>query len=273
MTRKITIVLISILWPISLFFSNTNSDFTRYIIPTIIVAFSLFLYDRKFKYYSLPILAIPVFEPKLAIIPLIYFLVSIFFKKSKQAFVYIILSLAVVFVFWKPFFGQTIFKFDYQAGQQIIQKSNLYHSIPLARTFQNKLRIPLDKFSNNFFSILDPNNYFFGFMPRQILIDNQNLNKFPFIAIVFFLAGLFGINSIKRKDFIIPIIIASIINLSILIAFDRQDFVLFIPILFVIIHGISILETRNKKITNLLLIFTLIFTIPEIIRTIVQSKK
>ncbi len=266
MVKKIAIISIAIFWPLFLFSANTFPDFIRYIIPSLLIVISLFLYDKKFKYYFLPILVIPVVEPKLALLPAIYFLINLIVKKDKSFFKYLVISIIILGIFWKPFFGQTILKFDYEASQLAIQKSHLYNSIPLARTFQNKLRAPLDKLSNNFFSIIDPNNYFFGFAPRQINLDNQNLNKFPFIAIIFMIAGLINLETLKRKNLILPLFVASILNLSLLGIFDRQDFVLFIPIFLLIVHGVNITEKKNKKLSILILLMTIIFAIPEILK-------
>lgn len=266
MIKKIAITLIAILWPLSLFFSNIFPDFIRYITPSLLIIISLFLYDKKFKYYLLPILAIPIAEPKLAILPILYFLINWIIKRDKSFFKYLATSIIILGIFWRPFFGQTILKFDYEAGQLAIQKSHLYHSIPLARIFQNKARVPLDKLSNNFFSIIDPNNYFFGFAPRQIQLDNQNLNKFPFIAIIFIILGLVNLETLKRKDLILSLLIASIINLSLLGIFDRQDFVLFTPVFLLIVHGVNVLEKKNKKLSILILLMTILSAIPEILR-------
>lgn len=266
MIKKIAIILIAILWPLSLFSSNTFPDFTRYVIPTLLVGSTIFLYDKKFKYYFLPILAIPVFEPKLALVPALYFLLNLIIKKNKFWIKYFLIALAILVFFWRPFFGQTIIKFDYEARQQIIRDSHLYNSIPLARIFQNKARIPLDKLSDNFFALTDPNNYFFGFAPRQIIVDNQNLNKFPFLTIVFLVIGLINLEALKRKDLILPLLAAGILNLSLLGAFDRQDFILFVPVFLLIAHGLNVLEEKSKKLALFALIMTIIFAIPEILR-------
>lgn len=271
--RKLAFISILALWPISLLFSNTTANFIHYITPTALLSISLFLYDKKFKYYFVPIFAIPFADPKLAVIPLIYFLTNLILKKNKSYLICTIISLVILAVVWKPFIGQTIFRPDYELGQQAIQKSNLYHSIPLARIFQNKARIPMDKFSSNFFSLIDPNNYFFGFMPRQILIDNQNLNKYPFIALVFIIYGLINIESLKRKDFILTILSAGIINLSLLGVFDRQDFILFIPLALIIIHGINRMDKNHKTLSKLLQIIMILFAVPEILRTFIEFRK
>lgn len=273
MIKKISIALVLIFWPLSLLFSNTFPDFVRYLVPTLLVIFCLFLYDKKLKYYFLPVIAIPLVEPKLALLPLLFFLISFIVKKDKSLVKYILVSLVILVFFWKPFFGQTIFKFDYQASQLALQKSHLYNSIPLARVFQNKARIPLDKLSGNFFSLIDPNNYFFGFAPRQIVVDNQNLVKLPFIAVVFIIIGLVNLNTLKRKDFLLILFISSIFTLSLLTAFDRQDFILFLPISLITIHGIEVLYKKRENLTKIILLLMIIFAIPEIIRIIALTGK
>src|SRR5258708_34270 len=143
--KKLAAVLILITWPISLFLNNTFKDFISYLLPFL--------------------------NPKFAIFPLIFVLIYFRFKKP----LLILISVIILILFAKPFYGQTIFITNNDAKQQLIQKGNLYNSILLARLFKNKVHIPLDKSTSNLFALIHPNNYFFGFAPRQIAFDNQNL--------------------------------------------------------------------------------------------------
>ncbi len=254
------------MWPLSLFFANTQSDFLRYILPSILIYATIFLFQRKYNYFYIPIFGISFIEPKFAILPLL-FLIIYFNKKLLKA---LVISIVVLIIFWKPFFGQTIFTFDYSAQQQIIQKSNLYNSVLLARTFQNKPRVIIDKFTNNFIALTDPNNYFFGFHPRQIMVDNQNLNKFPFLSLVFMLFGLYKIKKLPDKKMALALLTSTILNLSILKNFDRNDFILWIPIALIILYGISIFEEKQKNNSKVSYILFLIFTIPQIIRVFIE---
>ena len=238
MLKKIAVVLILITWPISLFVNNTFKDFLSYIFP--------------------------FFNPKFAILPLIFVLIYFHFKKP----VLIIVSVLILILFLKPFFGQTIFITDRDSQQQIIQKGNLYNSVFLARLFQNKARIPLDKFTNNFFSLTDPNNYFFGFAPRQITVDNQNLKKFPFLSLPFLLVGLYYFTKQKHWKLISAVLIAIIINLSLLTNFDRNDFILWIPLSLVIFHGLNIFSKRFKYAKYFRATFIL-FSVIEILRILI----
>src|SRR5258706_7245446 len=106
MLKKITIGLVLLFWPLSLFLANTFHNFLNYIFP--------------------------VFQPKFAILPLIFILLN--FKKKYLK--YLVLSIILLIILWKPFFGQTIFKFDYEKGQQVIQRSQLYPNVYLARISQ-----------------------------------------------------------------------------------------------------------------------------------------
>ncbi len=234
MLRKIAIFIILIFWPLNLFLNNTFTNFFHYVFP--------------------------LFEPKFAILPLIFVIFYFGFKKPKL----LLVSIVFLLLFFKAFFGQTVFRFDYEANQQILQKQNLYPTIFMARVFQNKLRIPFDKISNNFFALTDPNNYFFGYAPRQITVSNQNLKKFPFLALPFLILGIYHFKNIRYKKVVLVFLIAAIFNLSLLTNFDRNDFVLWLPLALVVIHGTNYL--KNK----LYYFVFLVFAIPELIRIFIS---
>lgn len=235
MQRKIITLLILIVWPLSLYLNNTSSDFAKYIFPFI--------------------------EPKFAILPLVF--VLIFYKFNRPLL--IIVSILILIIFFKSFFGQTIFTKDYEAGQLVIQKQHLYNSVILARIFQNKPRIILDKFTNNFFAIADPNNYFFGFAPRQITVDNQNLKKFPFLSLPFLIIGLLNLKKLKGYKLLLSFLVSSVFCLSLLKNFDRHDFILWIPLSLIIIHGLKIFSNSNFKFKK---VYVLLFIICGSIETI-----
>lgn len=158
---------------------------------------------------------------------------------------------------------RTVFHQDYQAEQRILDKINLYPSVLFARVYQNKARIYLDKISNNLFALTDLNNYFFGFHPRQI-IGNQNLKKFPFVSIIFFLAGIYAFNKLKRKKFILQLSVFSLIYLVLLDNFDRIDILLWLPLSLIILGGLEIVSV--SKYWKYTVTAFWIFTIPQVIR-------
>lgn len=236
MLRKIGIFLILITWPLFLFVNNTFKDFTHYLLPL---------------------------DPKFAILPLLFVLIYFQFKKPKL----LLISLIPLIIFFRPFFGQSIFTFDYQSQQKILQEQKLYPNIFTARLFQNKLQIPVTKFENNFFALIDPNNYFFGFAPRQISLDNQNLKKFPFLSLPFLLVGLYFIKNFKHKKILLSFLFAAIINLSLVTNFDRNDFILWLPLSIIIIYGLSVFD-KNFKYAKYYQIIFIVFACFEITRII-----
>ncbi|OGM25323.1 hypothetical protein A2715_04730 [Candidatus Woesebacteria bacterium RIFCSPHIGHO2_01_FULL_39_32] len=259
-------------WPLSLFLANTPSDFLSYFLPVIFILLSFLIYKKQWNFYQIPILFIPIVEPKLTLFPVVFLLTDLIFgHREKTKIIFLIISTILLFVFWKPLWGQTIFIKDYEARQEVIRDTQLYPSIFLARTFHNKARIIVDKFIFNFFALTDPNNYFFGFAPRQI-VNNQNLVKFPFFAIVFVFYGLFFIRKAENKKFITLVFLSSIISLSILSIFDRNDFVLWIPMALLFIHGVN-LFTKKYKFSFWILVLFIIFTIPELLRIVLQYSR
>ena len=163
---------------------------------------------------------------------------------------------------------QTIFIKDYEAQQKVIRDTQLYQSIFLARVFHNKARIVLDKFTDNFFALTDPNNYFFGFAPRQI-VGNQNLVKFPFLSLFFFLIAIYYFKDSKSNRLIAILIVTFVVLLSCLKNFDKSDFVLWVPLSLLIVNGINIVS--KLKHSQLLFLVYLLFSITELIRIIVVN--
>ena len=259
-----------VFWPLDLFFANSFGNFIKYLFPTLLLIISFILFQKQSKFYFLPILIIPLFESKLALIPfgiVVFDLLQVKIKKIPKIF--LLFSLIIFLISWKDFSGQTIFTPDYEARQAVIRKTQLYQTVFMARLFHNKARIYIDKFDDRFFALTDPNNYFFGFHPRQIVLDNQNLNKFPFAALPFVLLGIYHLVKSKDKKFIIGAFIAGIFFLSLLTISDRNDFVLWLPISLTFIHGVKQFDKRFKMSKIFFFLFIL-FSIPELIRIFVQ---
>src|SRR3989338_2551746 len=96
------------------------------------------------------------------------------------------------------YFRFSIFAPDDQATLIINAKRSVYDNDLFGRVFNNKATFIYGRFKANFFALTDPNNYFFGFHPREIVRENLNLDKFPFISLVFLLYGLYRLNLLKR---------------------------------------------------------------------------
>jgi hypothetical protein len=161
---------------------------------------------------------------------------------------------------------QSVFKNDYQGEQLVLRNTELYPDVLMARVFQNKPRIYIDKYVGNFFALTDLNNYFFALYPEPIT-GNINMFKYPFLGIVFFLAGIFYIKKSKHKKLIILIFVPAILILSCLTDFEGFDFILWIPVSLIIINGINILESKNKKLFTYFSLVFILFAIPEILRS------
>lgn len=273
LSKYITITFF-IFWPISLFLKNTFTDFLIYFFPTILFFISFELYNSKNTKFFLPLLIIPFFSAKLAPIPFVFSIFLFLFDREKYSKNFSIISLLIFVIFFKSFWGQTIFHPDYEANQLILRNINLYPSVYFARMFQNKAVVFANKLTGNFFSLIDPTNYFFAFHPRENYISNQNLDKFPYFSLVFFMVGIYNLKKIKEKKYLSLFFITCILVLSILTNFDRNDFILFIPIAIIILNGYKIF-TQNIKVffkkspkvkLKAINITYLIFTFHEFIR-------
>ncbi len=270
MAKNLAIWLGLIFWPLSLFLANTPGDFLRYIIPVFLIATSFWLFGKNRRIYLIPLLLIPLFEPKLTPLPFIAVSLDIIFWGKERLKLWILLFSLIIFALsFKGYKGQTIFVVNNDARQVVIGKTYLYPKPFLARVFQNKARIVIDRFNSNFFALVDPNNYFFGFHPREIIVDNQNLKKFPFLGAIFVLLGLFHFGKLENKHFVIVLGIASIFSLSLLTNFDRTDVILWVPLSILFVFGFDLIY-RLKKIRKIALAIYFFFAIQELLRILVS---
>lgn len=164
------------------------------------------------------------------------------------------------------FESSTIFKHDYQAEQLILRNISLYPNPLMARTFQNKARIYLDKFVKNFFVLIDPNYYFFASHPSPLPLK-LNLFKYPFPAIIYAIVGIFYFKDMVRKNLILASFLMLVVTLSTLTNFEGYEIILYIPVSLVIVHGINKFYRTNKKVFNYYAIFFIIFASAEVIRS------
>ena len=159
-----------------------------------------------------------------------------------------------------------VFKNDYQAEQLVLRNTELYPNVLMARVFENKARIYITKYTGNFFILTDLNTYYFALHPEPITGD-VNMFKYPFLDIVFFLAGIFYVAQSKHKKLIFLIFVPAILILSCLVDFEGFDFILWIPISLIIINGIEAFESKNKKLFTWFSLIFILFAIPEILRS------
>lgn len=227
----------------------------------------LYSLQKKEGLFLFPTLVIPFVQPKLALFPLLLILfLWPFVKRNKLYYLNLALSFFVLLFVLNPFKAQTIFTPDYEARQEVLREINLYPNPFLARMFQNKARIYLEKFTQNLFALSDPNNYFFRFHPREIIVSNQNLEKYPFLAIFFFLFGIFSLKKSPNKNFIVASFVAGLLSLSFLTLFDRNDFILWLPISLTVITGINELSSKKNKYVYGFFAIYILFALIQFVR-------
>lgn len=140
---------------------------------------------------------------------------------------------------------QTIFAPDYQGRQLILRNINLYPSVWLARMFQNKAIVISNKYFENLFEIIDPNYYFFGSHPREV-VGGQNYTRLPLLALFPILWFLFRSKYSKKKTFLLFFTFL-ILVLSLFTNHYIYDFVLWIFFLPMIYVGLSGCCQKNQK--------------------------
>jgi len=268
---RIMVITTSIFWPLGLFLTNNSHDFITYLTPSLLLSISFILNYKRNRYFLLPIVIIPLIDIKLTLFPLFIFLFSLFNKNIKtlqSKLFFIIIGILIIFFNRYNFQQNSVFKLEYEAKQEVLREIHLYPNPFLARTFQNKGRIVLDKLSDNFFALIDPGNYFFSFHPREGNIINQNLVKLPFLSLIPVVIGLLNIKKIKY-DFAVISLIAGVFSLSFVEIFDRSDFILWLPILIIFTNGVNILRLRQYRFIYTTFSFLFIgFSLLELLRII-----
>ena len=167
------------------------------------------------------------------------------------------------------YFRHSILAPDQEAPLIINTKRSLYPNDFVGRFFNNKATFVWGRFKANFFALTDPNNYFFGFHPREIVRENLNLDKFPFISSVFLPYAFYRFNLLKKGKFLL-IAFFVFAGLLALANFDKADFILY-PILAVfMLHGIKRMRTEKPKLFVAVAIFLVIFSSPQYLRAFVN---
>lgn len=220
-------------WPINFVLNSSLQDTIHFFLPSLLLAAALGIFQN----YSLRFIAlvslIPLINSSLLFIPAI----GLFFADRKVA--YFLIGFLMVFICyfsWKPFIGSSIFYYEHNDQQKIIWQGYVYPHRYLARLFQNKPSIYIERFLFNFFALTDIGNYFFGYQPRPI-VGNQNLQKFPFLALPVFIIGIYQC-FIKRKKLVMSLGFV-VLNLSLLKYFDKTDAILWLPLVMIMAVGLK----------------------------------
>lgn len=231
----ISAFLILIFWPLSIIISNTESWFI-YVFPALVVFVDYLLFKKNVSFHHLVLLVIPF---------------------------------TILLTSPKAFYTYSIFTPDPLKFDTLIKKINLIPNRSLSRVFENKLTVPMEKFTGNSFVFFDLNNYFFSLHPRELVRENQNLQKYSFLTIIFFLYGLFLLPKNTNIWWILNIAAISIFCLSLINNPDKYDFVLYLPISLIALNGLKQFSNNYSKLSFLCLPCFILISSIELIRIVI----
>lgn len=227
-------------WPYLLI--TTNDNWPIYVIPALVIILNYFLYKKNVPHHEYLYLLLPFIHPAYLFFSAIYWL---FNWSKKTLIVYGILTLIIAIIRFPSFYPYSIFTPDPLRFDTLIAKINLIPNRNLARIYENRFTIPLEKYSTNIFLFLDQNNYFFALHPRELIGDNQNLQKFPYWLIIFFFIGLYQLPQNKDRFWIISIFFSAVFSVSLINNPDKYDFLVFFPICLIIFSGIKYVFSKQ----------------------------
>lgn len=251
---KVLKLLVLLFWPLGFLFANSSKDLLFFFFPNIGVLVCYYLYKRANSWWAAPLLVVGVINGSLSVFPLVVALTRVLHKRRWQDLLVLLLAVVIFLYQIHNLYLGSVFKYDRDTYQQKIEQGYLYPNVLLARISQNKWTIFTGRVRFNFFALIDPNNYFFNFHPREIVRENQNLDKYPFWAIVFFAIGLFGMIERKGGEFILVVLAGLLINLSMLRSFDRYDLALYFPVSLIVVFGLG--KLRSWWIEDALIVIT-----------------
>lgn len=243
--------LVFVFWPVSFVLANLSSG-APFLFALLVILTDWLLILRKYKYHFFLYLLLPLIHPGFLLIPVLALFVTVIPKKA-SLIAYLVLLIIVSMFSFKTFFAGSILAPDLLATDTLVKKISLIPSRNLARIFYNKTTVFQQKFRSNLFMSLDTNNYFFSRHPQEI---GQNLNKFPYPAIIPFLIGLYFIFQNPNKKWIVSIFSIIIFSIAFLNDQDRFDLLLHLPISLLCFYGLRKLKDDYGSI---FLIFTAVF--------------
>ncbi|KKT40320.1 hypothetical protein A3K29_02910 [Candidatus Collierbacteria bacterium RIFOXYB2_FULL_46_14] len=244
-------ILIFVFWPFSFVLSN-RSDSVIFILAALVLLVDRFLYLRKYQYHYFTYLVLPLLHPAYLFFPIVAILFYWSDIKKMSLVIYAVFLIFISLFSWQSFYAYSIFTPDPLAFDTLNKKISLIPNRNLARIFHNKTDLFQDKFKSNVLTSLDPNNYFFALHPREIF-ENQNLHKFPFLAIVLFLIGLYLLIKSQDRLWIVSTLLAGIFSIALINNQDKFDLILYLPIALICLIGL-------RKIFTLCQAYYLIFS-------------
>lgn len=255
---KVLVVLILLFWPTGFLLANSSRDLLFFLLPNLFILASVILYRLKVGWWLLPLVGVGLMDPQLSVFPVVSMILYLYWKHDRKALMALLLATAVFLYQVGTFYSSSVFVYDRDTYQQKIEKMYLYPNVWLARIFQNKATIYVERVRFNFFALIDLNNYFFNFHPREIVGRNQNLDKYPFWAVVPFIVGLYRVagRRWRQRLFLLVVAVGLLADLSLLANFDRFDLVLYLPVSMVIAPEVK--KLRNGWTQAGLIVVTLV---------------
>ena len=244
----VSAVLMLAFWPVSFILANQDSWIPFFVALTLLLIDWL-LYLKKFKYHYFLYLLFPLIHPAFLFFPvisLIFIVISTEGKHEWRNLTLAIFTSLLIFVSlfsYKNFLAYSIFTPDPLAQDNLSKKISLIPNRNLARIYVNKTTIFQDKYKANFFKSFDLNNYYFASHPQESG-DGQNLIKFPYLALIVFLIGLYYLPENKRKYWLVSIFITATTSIAFINNQDKFDLVLLLPVFLISFYGLKkLLET------------------------------
>lgn len=260
----VSALLLGIFWPISFYLANSGSWLPFGAVVSIVVL-DWFLFLKHFEYRYFLYLLAPLIHPALLLFPFLVLLLNFKDLKKRSLIIFSVLLLAATLFTGKTFFANSIFTPDPLANDTLVKKITLIPNRKFARIFENKTTIFQDKLKSNFFLSVDLNNYFFALHPQES-VDNQNLTKYPTLALIPFLTGLYYIFEDKRKKWIINTFLAGVFAIAFINNLDRYDVVFMLPISLICFYGLKKIYLSKNLISGLFSLLYFPFTLFELLR-------
>jgi len=155
---------------------------------------------------------------------------------NKKKIIWFGVAVVLFGLYLLPVYRTNFIKPNDMAEVERDQKIKSIKSIFLARAFYNKYQPYYGKFIGNSMALVDINNYFFGFHPREGEGGYKLDLKFPFFGVIFLVIGFLKLNIEEFGYFGWWIVI--ILMLSGMNNFAGYDFVLIGPILWLMTRSI-----------------------------------
>lgn len=267
--KTIFILLTIVLWPIELIVNNHINELFPIFMCILIFLICWIMYLRGNKKYIFILLLLPIININLIFFPVVYGLYNLITNKNKTDIIFLGVAILITLILFKSFYSKSVFIFNELDIYILNTKRGLTGLNLFSKFLYNKFTLGLDKFFRNFFSIVDLNNYFFSFHPRESVIVNLNLTKFSFVTIPYFLVGLSNIKKLREYKLYIAFFVSLIVSLSFLQIFDINDFILWPLISVICLIGFEIIDKKYQYLSKVMFLFYMVFTFWELLKIFV----